>query len=95
MDYFNNVLTTFLGLEHVVALLSMEGQKALRFHQKYHQKEKIIIKNFKNDVKYCHTQVTMLVHNTVLVSLKINARSPAKTYSSSMPVKNVACYCDI
>ncbi len=33
MDYVNDVLTTFLGLE--LALLSMKGQKALRFHQKY------------------------------------------------------------
>ncbi len=34
MDYFNDVLTTFLGLEPVscVAVLSMEGQKALAFH---------------------------------------------------------------
>ncbi len=35
MDYFNNALTTFLGLEHSSELLSMEGQKALGFHQKY------------------------------------------------------------
>ncbi len=36
MDYFNNVLTTFLDLEWVSWLLSMKGQKAaLRFHQKY------------------------------------------------------------
>ncbi len=34
MDYFHNVLTTFLGLGSVV-LLSMQGQKALRFHKKY------------------------------------------------------------
>ncbi len=27
-------LQTFLGLEHVVALQSMEGQKALEFNQK-------------------------------------------------------------
>ncbi len=35
MDYFNNVLTTFLGL--LVALLSMQGQnqKALGFLKKY------------------------------------------------------------
>ncbi len=30
MDYFNNVLTTFLGLEQ-----GSSGQKALRFHQKF------------------------------------------------------------
>ncbi len=35
MDYFNNVLTNFLGLNEIVALLFMEGQKALRFHKKY------------------------------------------------------------
>ncbi len=37
MDYFNDVLTTFLGLECYVSvvLLSMEGQKALRLHPKY------------------------------------------------------------
>ncbi len=35
MDYFNNILTTFLGLEHmVVPLPSIQGQKALGFHQK-------------------------------------------------------------
>ncbi len=31
-DYFNNVLTT---LNVVLLLLSMDGQKALGFHQKY------------------------------------------------------------
>ncbi len=35
MDYFNDVLTTFLGLERGVLLLSMQGQISLRFHQKY------------------------------------------------------------
>ncbi len=36
MDYFNNIFTTILGLEDVsYTLLSMEGQKALGFHQKY------------------------------------------------------------
>ncbi len=38
MDYFNDVLTTFLNLDHVIlygSLLSMEGQRALRIHQKY------------------------------------------------------------
>ncbi len=36
MDYFNDVLTTFLGLERgTFNVLSMEGQKALGFHQKY------------------------------------------------------------
>ncbi len=35
MDYFNNVLTTFLGLDVSVTLLSMQGQKALGFHQIY------------------------------------------------------------
>ncbi len=35
MDYFNDVLTTFLGLEHIIWVASMEGWKALRFHQKY------------------------------------------------------------
>ncbi len=35
IDYFNNVLTTFLALKVLVVLLSMEGQKALGFHQKY------------------------------------------------------------
>ncbi len=34
MDYFNDVLTIFLGLNAVVTLLSMEGQKALGLHQK-------------------------------------------------------------
>ncbi len=34
-DYFNNVLTTSLGLNVVVALLLVQGQKALGFHQKY------------------------------------------------------------
>ncbi len=28
-------LTTFLALNMLVVLLSMEGQKALKFHQKY------------------------------------------------------------
>ncbi len=33
MDYFNEFLTTFLGLGNIsVTLLSMEGQKALGFH---------------------------------------------------------------
>ncbi len=31
MDYFNDVLTTFRALNVVVLLLSMQGQKALRF----------------------------------------------------------------
>ncbi len=35
MDYFNNVLIPFWVLNGVVPLLSMEGQKALGFHQKY------------------------------------------------------------
>ncbi len=35
MDYFNDLLTTFLGLELVVALLSIEGQNAFRFQQTY------------------------------------------------------------
>ncbi len=36
MDYFNNVLISFHGCRTVVVvLLSMEGQKALGFHQKY------------------------------------------------------------
>ncbi len=30
MDHFNDVVTTFLSLEH-----SVEGQKALGLHQKY------------------------------------------------------------
>ncbi len=34
MDYFNDVLTIFLGLDLVVLLLSMQGQKDLGFHQK-------------------------------------------------------------
>ncbi len=34
MDYFNDVLTIFLGLSVLVMLLSMEGQKSLRFNQK-------------------------------------------------------------
>ncbi len=36
MDYFNNVLTTFLGLELlVVAVLSMEGRKLSDLNKKY------------------------------------------------------------
>ncbi len=36
MDYFNDVLTTFVGLKCVSSLaVYMEGQKALGFHQKY------------------------------------------------------------
>ncbi len=35
MDYFNDDLTTFLGQNVLVVLLSMESQKALGFHQKY------------------------------------------------------------
>ncbi len=31
MDYFNDVLTTFLGLERGSCMLSMQGQKALFF----------------------------------------------------------------
>ncbi len=31
MDYFNNVFTNFLGHERLVALLSIQGQKALAF----------------------------------------------------------------
>ncbi len=35
MDCFNDVLATFSGSGNIsVALLSMDGQKALRFHQK-------------------------------------------------------------
>ncbi len=33
MDYFNDVCTTFLRLEHVFALLPVEGLKALGFNQ--------------------------------------------------------------
>ncbi len=33
IDYFNNVLTTFWALNVLVALLSMQGQKAHAFHQ--------------------------------------------------------------
>ncbi len=44
MDYFNNVLTTFLGLERVRCVAEThthththtQGQKSLGFHQKYH-----------------------------------------------------------
>jgi len=32
---FNDVLTTFLGLECGTLFPSMQGQKALEFHQKY------------------------------------------------------------
>ncbi len=35
MDYFNDVLTTFLGLEHVNYFTVYTGSKALGFHQKY------------------------------------------------------------
>ncbi len=35
MDYFNDVLNISLGLKIVVSLLSMEGQKVLRYHQTY------------------------------------------------------------
>ncbi len=35
MDYFTNVLLHFCALIMVTTLLSMEGQRALRFHQKY------------------------------------------------------------
>ncbi len=36
MDCFTDVLTTFLETGNIkVVLLSMEGQKALGFHQKY------------------------------------------------------------
>ncbi len=35
MDYFNDVLILRFCAWIVVPLLSMEGQKALRFHQKY------------------------------------------------------------
>ncbi len=35
MDYFNDVLLPFWVLNESVALLSMQGQKALGFHQKY------------------------------------------------------------
>ncbi len=34
MEYFNDVLTTFVGFNVSVALLSMQGQKALGFQQK-------------------------------------------------------------
>ncbi len=34
MDYFNDVLTTFLGLASVV-LLPIEGLRALGFHKEY------------------------------------------------------------
>ncbi len=43
-------LQTFLGLEHVVALQSMEGQKALGFNQKNLQKYIFLIKTFQ---KWC------------------------------------------
>ncbi len=33
MDYFTDVLATFCALIVVISLLSMEGQRALRFHQ--------------------------------------------------------------
>ncbi len=33
MDYFNDVLQPFWALKVLVALLSMQGQKALGFHQ--------------------------------------------------------------
>ncbi len=35
MDYFNNVLTNFLGLERVSCVAVMQGQKALRFNKNY------------------------------------------------------------
>ncbi len=35
MDYFNDVLTIFLGLKCVICVAVYAGQKALRFHQKY------------------------------------------------------------
>ncbi len=35
MDYFNDVLTTFLDLEVGSCVASMERQKAFGFHQKY------------------------------------------------------------
>ncbi len=35
MDYFNNVLTTFLGLERDSCMLFFQDQKALGFNQKY------------------------------------------------------------
>ncbi len=35
MDYFIDVLTTFWAFTFSVALVSMQGQKALWFHQKY------------------------------------------------------------
>ncbi len=35
MDYFNDVLTTFLCLERGSYIVYMQGQKALEFHQKY------------------------------------------------------------
>ncbi len=34
MDYFTDVLATFLALNKSVVLLSMQGQKAVRFHKK-------------------------------------------------------------
>ncbi len=35
MDYFTDLLATFLDLDHVRTLAVMEGLRALRFHQKY------------------------------------------------------------
>ncbi len=34
MDYFNDVLPTFLGLDRGSSFLSKQGQRALRIHQK-------------------------------------------------------------
>ncbi len=36
MDYFTDVLAMFLDLDRVRILAVYEGQRALRFHQKYH-----------------------------------------------------------
>ncbi len=81
-----------LGFDHVVALQSMEGQKALGFNQKYHQK--YIYSFIKTFQKWCGILPnTSPQHSPGII--EYHARSPAKTRSSSMPVKNVACYCDI
>ncbi len=34
MGYFNDVISTFLSIEHV-SCFAVQGQKALGFHQKY------------------------------------------------------------
>ncbi len=35
MDYFTDLLATFLDVDRVITLLSMESQRALRMHQTY------------------------------------------------------------